>query len=184
MNKFITIFSSQKIYHTIIHEIGENEWEFACFSPPVSEICKTIKESVKIHEKYYDSYIQNAPYSTLDRVGLQSYIDALEKFMESKPEQATLDIQWKTNPANVKFQVKYDANGKYRDYEKNVIVLSPIYRITPYFKNKYSKYFAYNPEDPMHDDRPEFSPEGSYGLQINVLKEDLEQYIKDLKAEL
>lgn len=185
MNKFITLFKPNRKTSTVVIKTGINEWKFAGFSIPTSKKCKTIEEMAAIHEKYFDKFIQNVSYSTLDKIGLESYIQELERFIINKPiETEELNILWKTNPANMKIKVQYIPDGKYRDHEKQEWVNCPIYRITPFIQNKFSNHFAYNPDDPMLDPRPEFTPEGFSGRQLDVLEDDLKQYIEELKSEL
>ena len=184
MNKFITLFKPNRKASTVLVKTNINEWKFSGFSIPTSQKCETIEEMAAVHDKYFDKFIQNVSYSTLDKTGLASYIRGLEKFMQNKPtETEELNILWENNPANIKIKVQFIPDGKFRDHENQKWVVCPMYRIIPFIQNKYSKHFAYNPDDPMLDSRPEFSPEGFSGRQLDVLGDDLNKYIAELKAE-
>ena len=183
MNNFITIYKPSGKAHTLIHRVKECEWVFSGLIPLPN--CNTLQEIEKAHEVYLDEWLQLVPYSTLDKNGLKSYINELEKFMLKKQtDKVELDINWNKNPANIKIQVQYVPDGKYRDHEKKEWIFCPLYRFCPFIQNKFSKYFAYNSEDPMADDRLEFTPEGFSGRQIDIREKDLRRYISELKKEI
>jgi len=131
MNKIITAYDSYGEMLTCLRRIGDDLWEWDGMGVSESRI-KAGGERDPKHDARYDDdgMLLRVPYNTLDREGLQSYIDAMKMILEEKwdcfkhEDLKEYPIKWKTNDAKVKisaffaqtkqFIISLSAQNKYR----------------------------------------------------------------------
>ncbi|MFW6312113.1 MAG: hypothetical protein ACOC1K_07755 [Nanoarchaeota archaeon] len=157
----ISILDNLHNKHTLFKKIKENLWEF------------DIKIFANQCNFKKDNFALNVPNSTIDKEGLEDYIQILKKILENKPIKIgrrpegyqNHNLKWVKNYAEIFLKSSY------------MTLEEVLFDISFFVKNKYLGNII-NSAD-MHVIPESFSGAGFYTTEENLLK-----YISELEAEI